>query len=164
MISCSRLCCRPFVNTYCAGVSADTFVLQNSVVIPYYDCAHTCVLQRAGVRGRSFRLRACVCFCLRVCQYMWCSACVFAHTHTRVLQQRRVRGHASAGGDILIEHVQLPACCTSFCSASGRRRWVCDHVVSCTHLCCRPFVTNYSVGVLADKKFLLQSSIWGHSI
>ena len=94
---------------------------------------------------------ACVCVFLQARQYMWCSACVFVRTHTCVLQKPRVRGHASAGCDILIEHVQLPACCTNFCSAWGRRRWMCDHVVSCTHLCCR-------------YMFVLQKSIWGHSI
>ena len=42
------------------------------------------------------------------------------------------------------------------------QRWMCDHVISRTRLCCRPFVTIYCVLVSADT-FVLQNSILGHS-
>ena len=57
MISRAHVCCRPVSPTtlwVCQQIHLCCRVL--SGVIPY-DCAHTCVLPQAGVRGRSLRLR-----------------------------------------------------------------------------------------------------------
>ena len=40
---------------------------------------------------------------------------------------------------------------------------MCDHVLACTHLCRRPFVTICCVGVSAER-LVLQHSIWGFFI
>ena len=96
-----------------------------------YACAHTCVLQNAGVRGRSFRLtgltyvsvfecaspvlqeQAQSCFRRRIrCITIAGAVHLCLRKHTCVLQKQRVRGHASACGDVFIERAQVPVCCT----------------------------------------------------
>ena len=69
VISRTRLCCRPFV-TMCRQMHLCRRLLPG--VFPSLSinvCAHTCVLQKAGVRVRCLRLRGLRMF-LRVRQYM----------------------------------------------------------------------------------------------
>ena len=129
---------------------------------------HTCVLQNAGVRGRSFRLtgltyvsvfecaspvlqeQAQSCFRRRIrCITIAGAVHLCLRKHTCVLQKQRVRGHASACGDVFIERAQVPVSCTMYVPlgvVGGR----CVHMISRTHLCCGPFVPIYP-------------AIWSHS-
>ena len=130
--------------------------------VPLTATVQTCVLkyEESVVMG-SFAVSVC-CTLVHVpsnccCDY-WCGARVFTCTHTQskvwykseefvVMARLAVTFRLGA---------QPAVCCTNFLSAWGRRRWVCDHVISRAHLYCKPFVTIYCVGVSADTNCVVE--------
>ena len=97
----------------------------SAVPVPVTATVQTCVLKckESVVMGSVAVSGSCALASLPEahirCRCCWRGACVSKHRHTCVLQKQRVRGHASACGDILIERAQLPVCWTNVCSTLG---------------------------------------------